>query len=126
VSVERLMSRDFILRCNTAEDAARASKLLCEARLENDSRIVFEVDNRGESLFCTLAFDGDIESERAVCINGRRLKFRHEVVFVALKNAHHNGLGYLIDTARSIGQERLPLTSLFTSVIQHFGLDPAR
>jgi hypothetical protein len=122
-SIEPLMSRDFLLNCDSAADAARAAELLGEARLEHDPRRVFDVDNRGNSLFCTLVFDGDIEPGRAILISGRRREFRKEVAFVALKNAHHNGLGYLIDTARSTGQERVPLTSLFSCVSQHFGLD---
>jgi hypothetical protein len=121
--VEPLMSRDFLLQCGSAAAAARTASLLGEARLETDTRTVFDIDNRGESLFCTLVFDGDIEPGRAIAINGRRTEFRKEVAFVALKNAHHNGLGYLIDTARSTGQQRVPLTSLFSCVSQHFGLD---
>jgi hypothetical protein len=122
-SIEALMSRDFVLQCHSSQDAARAAGLLAEARLEHDTRKVFEVDNRGDSLFCTLVFDGDIELGRAISINSRRREFRKDVAFVALKNAHHNGLGYLIDTARSTGQQRVPLTSLFSCVSQHFGLD---
>jgi hypothetical protein len=122
-SIEPLMSRDFVLQCGNAPDAARAAEILAEARLEHDTRKVFEIDNSGDSLFCTLVFDGDIEPERAVLVKGRRREFRKEVAFVALKNAHHNGLGYLIDTARSTSQERVPITSLFSCVSQHFGLD---
>jgi hypothetical protein len=123
ISVEPLMSRDFIVQCADRQATATAAQLLSEARLENDSRRVFEVDNRGQSLFCTLVFEGDIEPGRAISINGQRKEFRHQLAFVALKNAHHNGLGYLIDTARSTGQERVPLTGIFTCVSQHFGLD---
>jgi hypothetical protein len=122
-SVEALMSRDFILQCGSAQDAARAADLLAKVRLENDARVVFEIDNRGMSLFCTLVFDGDIEPGRVISVNGRQREFRSEVSFVALKNAHHNGLGYLIDTAKSTGQQHVPLTSLFSCVSQHFGLD---
>jgi hypothetical protein len=122
-SIEPLMSRDFVLQCASAHDATRAAELLSDARLEHDTRKVFDIDNRGNSLFCTLVFEGDIEPGRAITINGRRTEFCSEVAFVALKNAHHNGLGYLIDTARSTGQERVPLTSLFSCVSQHFGLD---
>jgi hypothetical protein len=122
-SVEPLMSRDFVLQCGSSHDAARAAELLGEARLEQDRRRIFEIDNRGTSLFCTLVFDGDIEPGRAVFINGRRSEFRKNIAFVALKNAHHSGLGYLIDTAKSTGQQRVPLTSLFSCVSQHFGLD---
>jgi hypothetical protein len=122
-SVEALMSRDFIVQCGGAREAEQAARLLSEARLEGAAQKLFEVDNRGGSLFCTLTFEGDIEPGSAITINGRRTELRKEVAFVALKNAHHNGLGYLIDTARTTGQEHLPLTSVFSCVRKHFGLD---
>ena len=122
-SVEPLMSRDFLVHCRDAEDAARAARILSQARVEGDEQTVFEVDNRGESLFCMLVFASDIEPGRAIRINGKRSEFRKDVTFVALKNAHHNGLGFLIDTAQSTGRDHVPLTSLFDCVSQHFGLD---
>jgi hypothetical protein len=122
-SVEPLMSRDFLIQCSSPQDAVRAAELLRDARLGHDTQQVFDVDNRGDSLFCTLVYERDIEPGRLISVNARSTDFQKEVTFVALKNAHHNGLGYLIDTAKSAGQERVPLTSLFSCVSQHFGLD---
>lgn len=124
-SVEPLMSRDFVVECSSREHAARAAELLREARLQHDTRQVFDVEDRGDSLFCTLVFEGDIEAGSLISVNRRQTDFREQVAFVALKNAHHNGLGYLIDTANSAGQQGVPLTSLFSCVSQHFGPDSA-
>jgi hypothetical protein len=122
-STAPLMSRDFVVHCSGPEEALQSAALLEAARLSGDTKQVFDVDNRGDSLFCTLVFDGDIEPGRIIAVNGRETDFHEHVAFVALKNAHHNGLGYLIDTSKSVAQERVPITSLFSCVSQHFGLD---
>ncbi len=45
-----------------------------------------------------------------------------EVVFVALKNGHHNGIGYFLDSgARSApGAEPIPLTELWQRMVSAF------
>ena len=75
-SLEALMSRDFIVHCVDEQAATQAAQLLKEATLGGELRRVFEVDNRGKSLFCTLAFDAEIEPSVAISINGRRCQFR--------------------------------------------------
>jgi hypothetical protein len=119
-SVEPLMSRDFIIRFDSAADAKAASSLLTSSSFDNDSSPIFEVDNRGSSLFCTLSFPRDIRPEAMIKLNGRRMTFGKAVRFVALKNGHHNPLGYLIDTGSTQHPTTIPLSDLFHRVLRHF------
>jgi hypothetical protein len=120
-SVEPLMSRDFVIRFPGLREAEAATALLNGARLSSDNRPVFSADNRGQSAFCTLTYDRDIAHTDEILINAKRVGFRDQVSFVAIKNAHHSGIGYLIDTVEARSPAPLPVTQLFDSVVDHFG-----
>jgi hypothetical protein len=55
-------------------------------------------------------------------INGRELDLGSAVSFVALKNGHHNPVGYLIDTGAHGAEDNFPLEKLFDRVIEHFAV----
>ena len=122
VSVEPRMSRDFLVTCADPAQAAATASRLASGRAP-DGAPVFAVDNRGDSLFVTLAYPRDIPPGTAAIFDGGRVDdFRAEVVFVAIKNGHHNGIGYFLDTAtRSAPQaEPIPLTELCRRVLDAF------
>jgi hypothetical protein len=108
--VEPRMSRDFLVVCKDAAQAAAAQARL-EGVLAPDGLAMFEVDNRGSSLFATLSYPHDIPAP-----------FAAEVVFVAIKNGRHNGIGYFLDTgARAAPQdEPIPLAQLWQRMVSAF------
>ena len=98
-SVEALMSRDFRVNCENVADAVAATDLLVSAKDMLGQRL-FEVDNRGESLFVMLTYASDIGQDFSYrTCRGEEFGLRDEVAFVALKNGRHNGKGYFLDTA---------------------------
>ena len=112
--VEPRMSRDFVVFAADAEQARDV-----EARLNDvasaDGTKLFAVDNRGDSLFVEFIWPHDIADEfeyRAGNVSHRGLKA--DVAFVAIKNGEHDGIGYVIDTAKSAddGPERFELAEL--------------
>jgi hypothetical protein len=121
-SVEPRMSRDFLVNCRDDAQAARAASLLGSGKAV-DGTPVFEVDNRGSTLFVTLSYPHEITT-------GFRAQFDRisvedlstEVVFVAIKNGHHNGIGYFLDTAtRATPQsEPIPLSELWQRMVAAF------
>jgi len=122
VSVEARMSRDFLVNCADAAQSARAGALLRSGKAP-DGTPLFEVDDRGRSLFVTLSYPHDIERGlRAEFSGGRTEELSEEVVFVAIKNGHHNGIGYFLDTgARSSPQsEPIPLGELWQRMVAAF------
>jgi hypothetical protein len=122
-SVEPLMSRDFVVKFRNASDARLAESILYAARLLGDTLPVFEADNRGDSVFCSLVYPRQLRPGAMLEINARSLDLHDATAFVALKNGQHNPIGYLIDTFASGKVEQLPLTALFDIVRHHFESD---
>lgn len=119
-SVEPRMSRDFLLKCASREEAERST-----GRLENmqaaDGQPLFSCDRRGEEIFVELTYDKEI-TEGFVFRDGNRecTGLAREVAFVAIKNGEHSGEGYFLDTgaAAKSGSKAIPLKSLFDRIYQ--------
>ena len=112
--VEPRMSRDFLIVCRSAEEAAEAERILGSAVGENGTPL-FEVDNRGSDLFVMLTWPHDIPEDFTYRIgNTPYTGLREEVAFVAIKNGQHNGSGYVLDTGATPGDlpTRFPLAEL--------------
>ena len=123
-SVQPRMSRDFLVRFASAADAAMAEARLNSMVSQQGIRL-FEVDNRGNELFVMLVWSHDIDEQFVYLINGiPQYGLRDSVAFVAIKNGHHNGIGYLIDTGRCAGiTEPMPLFNLPKLICDAFDLD---
>jgi len=108
--VEPRMSRDFVVYCADAAEAAQAERRLAAIRA-GDGEPLFEIDNRGADLFVMLSWPHDIGQDFEYRIdNVPHRGLREEVAFVAIKNGAHNGIGYLLDTGAKAGvEERIPL-----------------
>ena len=98
LEVSPRMSRDFLVKFNNELDAVNAEKLLNGFYASNDDIKIFEVDNRGASLFVELVYPKDISESASIYSKESDLKlerFKSYLAFVAIKNGEHNGLGYL-------------------------------
>lgn len=121
-AVHPLMSRDFTVTFHDSSDCRRAENLLksfTDARGQN----VFEVDNRGSSLFASLVYDREIGPPFPIHSPEMSMeRFDEEVVFVALKNAHHNGTGYFSDTAvkKMTPHPSFPVWEIRDRILAHF------
>jgi hypothetical protein len=105
------MSRDFLVECASAEDA-RFTEDVLRSVTALDGQILFEVDNRGQDLFVTLAYPHEIQKGFEVRIgDGQVRDLSGDVVFVAVKNGEHDGIGYFLDTGAA-PQGRFPLTDM--------------
>jgi hypothetical protein len=122
-TVEPRMSRDFLVQCNTVDNALETQAIL-ESATSSDGAILFEVDNRGNSLFVMLVYPHDIPTGMQIRV-GQSIypNFEKSVAFVAIKNGEHNGIGYLIDTGRdNAGEQTMALSQLPSRVAAAFGL----
>lgn len=96
--IEPRMSRDFLVVCDSAENARRTEQILLAAAAD-DGEPLFEVDNRGRDLFVSLVFPRDVTPELQFRKGNQAMGgLRDHVAFVAVKNGEHDGLGYFIDT----------------------------
>lgn len=123
-TVEPRMSRDFVVRCASVEDAKNAERVLAES-VTDEGEVLFEVDNRGLDLFVMLVYPKEItESTRFSTSSQGLLALLPCVVFVAIKNGEHNGLGYFIDSDMRTPHEnvRFPLSQIPARICEVFGL----
>jgi hypothetical protein len=121
--VEPRMSRDFLVFCRGSEEAAQAQLALSEVKAD-DGIALFDVDNRGASLFVMLRYSADMPASLGYRTVTRTFTgLRAKCAFVAIKNGAHDGVGYLIDTDETAGLHpgQVRLTSLFERAIRHFG-----
>jgi hypothetical protein len=118
------MSRDFLIKFNNEDDAKNAKRLLNSFCASKDDIKLFEIDNRGKSLFVELVYPNDINENDSVYSKESNLKierFKSYLAFVAIKNGEHNGTGYLTSNFDLKEQEKIELTDL-KSIIKKVAL----
>lgn len=123
-NVEPRMSRDFLIGFDDAESAARAQQILSSAK-GYDGIPLFEVDNRGESLFVMLTYPNDINELPHYLVGNQSFdRLIDDVAFVAIKNGEHNGIGYFSDSydEPAVGRETFPLTAIPDRVLAALGI----
>ena len=109
------MSRDFLMKFKNENDAKKAEKLLNSFYASKDELKIFEVDNRGSSLFVELVYPNDILGNDLIYSKDSNLKlekFKSYLAFVAIKNGEHNGIGYVTSNLNLKQKEKIELTSL--------------
>lgn len=123
--VKPRMTRDFLIEFDNSNDAIVAERTLSSFSA-NDGREIFgEIDNRGVSIFVTLTYPKDIDRGSTMeyltpSQERRTIKFKDNVVFVAIKNGHHDGSGFLIDSDCQSTSEAMPIHRIFNKLINHF------
>ena len=116
------MSRDFLVEFADVDSALKAEEKLASVH-SADGISLFEIDNRGTSLFVTLAYPNRIDSGLRVLFDGGEISdFAEQVAFVAVKNGEHSTFGYLIDTGAPRAPEGavLPLPEVFNRLVSAF------
>lgn len=115
------MSRDFLIEFGSAEDCLSADKILSDFISEHDSEPIFNVDNRGDSLFIELVYPSDIKGGHQIISKFYNIKisdFKDYVAFVAIKNGEHNGDGYLTSNFPLQQADMIELTEVKELIMQ--------
>jgi hypothetical protein len=119
--VEPRMSRDFLVVCDTADEARSAGERLARVAA-GDGSPVFAVDNRGTDLFVELVYSSEIGPGFEITVDGETFaEFDRDVAFVALKNGRHNGIGYFLDSAASpdpAAAREFPLAQVHARILE--------
>jgi hypothetical protein len=125
-AVHPRMTRDFMIEFDSAEAARYGAQQLEAIICEADGKAIFGViDNRGSSLFVTLTYAAEIESELFVKNGDRRFDLKPHVVFVAIKNGMHDGKGFVYYKGRVAdyaAKDGLHVKELYKVVLKYFGL----
>jgi len=109
------MSRDFLVKFNNKTDTLNAENLLNSFYASKDDIKIFEVDNRGLSLFVELVYPNDISESDSIYSKESNLKlekFKSYIAFVAIKNGEHNGIGYVTSNFDLNLDKQIKLTEL--------------
>ena len=102
------MSRDFLIEFTNKEKTTLAEKILNSFYLKRDGKKLFNVDNRGKSLFVELVYSSEVMKDDTIVSKKYNLQLSHfkkYISFVAIKNGEHNGLGYFAFNPKHIKEE---------------------
>ena len=118
------MSRDFLVKFDSELYALSAEKLLNSFYASRDDKKIFDIDNRGVSLFVELIYPDDIKENDSIYSKETNLKlekFKSFLAFVAIKNGEHNGIGYVTSNVDLKLEDKIELASL-KSVVKAIAL----
>ena len=123
VKVSPRMTRDFLIACQSREDALEVDRKLSGIITREGVQIFAAIDNRGSDLFVTLSYGDEISAETEVLIDGEWVSFFSDVVFVAIKNGEHEGRGFAffsggIETCAP--EEKVHVAKLFDTICEFF------
>jgi len=121
--IQPRMTRDFLIEFENEKDMIDAQKSLLKVQSSKGESIFGEVDNQDGSLFVSLTFSNDVNDDFVILLNGKKYEsFKDDIVFVAIKNGHHDSLGYYLDTERKPEElnNNIPLADIFKFIIGHF------
>jgi hypothetical protein len=125
-SVLPRMTRDFLIEFSSKHDALAAEKVLSSLCLDDGEKIFGEIDNRGLDIFVTLTYSNEISSSMSLmCKDIKIMNFKSEVVFVAIKNGHHDQQGYFLDNGLLSAEvpENFEIKHIFSMVMKHFNIN---
>jgi hypothetical protein len=113
------MSRDFLIKFENSAEANNVENLLNDFVLSRDSAKIFEIDNRGTSLFVELIYPNNVLDTDSI-ISGKNnitvSEFKKYISFVAIKNGEHNGIGYLTSNINLKSPKQIKLVELKTLI----------
>jgi len=118
------MSRDFLVKFENETDTKNAENLLNSFFATKDDIKIFEIDNRGNSLFVELVYPNDILEKDSIYSKESKFRldnFKSYLAFVAIKNGEHNGIGYLTSNFALKLENKINLTDL-KSIIKEVSL----
>lgn len=113
-SVIPRMSRDFLIEVSSNEQASDIENHLSQFRDSVRLKPVFNIDNRGKSLFVEVIYDDDLvegmsfEGPNGISVGSLKSK----LAFVAIKNGKHDGFGYVFSNRPMDLPEQIKLTEV--------------
>jgi hypothetical protein len=109
------MSRDFLIEVTDDKQASEIENHLNQFTDSVRSKQVFNVDNRGTSLFVEVIYDDDlVEGMSFDGPHGISLtSLKSKLAFVAIKNGKHDGLGYVFSNMPMDLPKKIKLTEVY-------------
>lgn len=120
--VEPRMTRDFLIKFENSKDLETALQVLSTTKYNNNA-LFNEIEKRENSLFVTLTYSNAVTSEDKLILKHQTLDLSEEFVFVAIKNAHHDPLGYVFTNFNpEIFKSGDHVKNIGIEILNYFGL----
>jgi hypothetical protein len=109
------MSRDFLIEVSDDKKALEIENHLNQFTDSVRSQPVFNVDNRGKSLFVEVIYDDNLVEDMSFDgPNGISMgSLKSKLAFVAIKNGKHDGLGYVFSNMSMDLPKEIKLTEIY-------------
>lgn len=117
------MTRDFLLECADATEAASAQERLLSITVDGEP-LFGDIDNRGSSLFVTLTYPREITAATRFVVDGAARPLAPHVSFVAIKNGMHQAKGFAFFTPevrRFAPRDGDHVKELYGTIMRFFG-----
>ena len=117
-SVIPRMSRDFLIEVSSDKEALDIENHLSQFIDSVRNKPVFNIDNRGKSLFLEIVYDDDLvedmsfEGPNEISISSLKAK----LAFVAIKNGKHDGVGYVFSNMPMDLPKQLELKEMYSFI----------
>ena len=122
-NIKPRMTRDFLIEYDSNEDLQNSLPILENLVSSNGEKIFGDIEVKEKNIFLSLIYQKDIGNDFSLLSNQKKIgSFRDDVVFVAIKNGHHHGNGYYLDSYKSPNKNEntIHCKDLFNIVMQHF------
>ncbi len=117
-SVIPRMSRDFLINFPSIDNAKKTQKILESYKDSINNLSVFNVDNRGKSLFVEMIFPENIDKNTCFKsdISNDLMNLTNKFAFVAIKNGKHCERGYVFSNKKIDLPNEIELKTLYNFI----------
>jgi hypothetical protein len=99
------MTRDFLIKFKSDEDAEVAVKALDSITVSDGKPLFGEIDNRGTELFVVLDYPDEVIDQTFTSASGLTIPVKEFVHFVAIKNGEHQTKGFTYSTFGTVSAQ---------------------
>ena len=123
ITIKMRMSRDFLIT-GDLNSLKNANNMLQEFRVGDMP--LFNIDDRGDSLFCQVSYFGAPEALKICLVNGLSMNLSGMFVLVSVENGIHQTTGYVADIDNILGSSikgntsEVPLENLHGLILDAF------
>lgn len=122
------MTRDFLLTFENFKSKEKNLHIMGDATL-NGEKLFDHIEERDDGLFVTLTYDGSLDGVIKVGNTKLDISPSDALVFVAVKNGHHDGTGYIFTNNKKIRlafkDKVLHVKEIGIHILQYFNLNQA-
>ena len=123
--IQPRMTRDFLVNFKNNDDRDKFADYLMKLRVCGQA-IFGEIDLRDKSAFVTLTYAMEVQGSDQVELSGQQVikSFKQHISFVAIKNGHHNGKGFVLSSNKSLLDrivEKQHVAQLHNLILDYFG-----